>query len=137
MIQFNNTNEFNSIKTGDTVYISGLPGRTYKLLNNKLGWIKNIFIHRDQLRLKYTAEVFVPKDNTSYIVDFDYIYRVGGDMNKADISNMVWEADPFTYFMKKNNIVECIPMQDEHGQHLAICTDNQNRRHVFLYSGAN
>lgn len=137
MIEFNNTDEFNSIETGNTVYVSGLPGKNFSFINNKHGIVKDIYLTCENEKISYVAEVVLFSDNNSYFVNFDYIFKVGNKINYADIKSLVWEEDPFNHYIMKKNIVNCQVMQDENGQSMAVCEDTSNRKHVFLYSGIN
>jgi hypothetical protein len=137
MIEYNNTDEFNSIETGNTVYISGLPGKPYSYVNNKHGRVKDIYLTCENGRISYTAKVQLYSDNEEYFVNFDYLFKVGTKMNYADIKSLIWEENPFNHYVIKKELVECHPMQDENGQLLAVCSDRQKRKHVFLYSGIN
>jgi len=136
-IKYNDTDEFNSIETGNTVYISGLPGKNYSLINNKHGIVKDIYLTCENNRISYTARVVLVHDNEECIVNFDYIFKVGRKMNNADIKSLIWQENPFDHFVIKKNLIDCQPMQDENGQLLAICNDYEKRKHVFLYSGIN
>jgi len=137
MIEYNNTDEFNSIETGNTVYISGLPGKSRSQINNKYGYVKEIYLTMENGRITYSAKIYLFKDQTEHIVNFDYIFKIGKKMNYADIKSLIWEENPFNHYVIKKELVDCHPMQDENGQLLAVCSDNKNRKHVFLYSGIN
>jgi hypothetical protein len=121
-IRYNDTDEFNSIETGNTVYISGLPGKNFSLINNKHGLVKDIYLTYDNNRISYMARILLIENNEECIVNFDYIFKVGHKMN---------------HYVIKKNLKDCYPMQDENGQLLAICNDFEGRKHVFLYSGIN
>ncbi len=137
MIQYNNTNEFNSIETGNTVYISGLPGKNYSYVNNKHGKVKEIYLTCEGTKISYAAKVILSDSKEEIFVNFDYIFKVGKGMNSSDIKSIVWEENPFNHYVIKNELIDCYPMQDENGQLMAVCTDVHNRKHVFLYSGIN
>ena len=136
-IEYNNTDEFNSIETGNTVYISGLPGKTDLFLNNKHGSVKDIYLTSENSKISYIAKVRLHANGEDYFVNFDYIFKVGRKMNRADINSIIWEENPFNHYVMKKNLVDCHPMQDENGQLMAVCTDFNQRKHVFLYSGIN
>lgn len=136
MIEYNNTDEFNSIETGNTVYISGLPGKNYSYVNNKYGYVKDIYLTFEGGRINYSAKVILFSDNNEYFVNFDYIFKMG-KMNNADIQSLIWEENPFNHYVIKKNLVECYALQDENGQRIAVCSDSEKRKHVFLYSGVN
>jgi hypothetical protein len=136
-IRYNDTDEFNSIETGNTVYISGLPGKNFSLINNKHGLVKDIYLTYDNNRISYMARILLIENNEECIVNFDYIFKVGHKMNNFDIKSIIWEENPFDHYVIKKNLKDCYPMQDENGQLLAICNDFEGRKHVFLYSGIN
>jgi hypothetical protein len=137
MIEFNKTNEFNSIETGNTVYVSGLYGKNTSYINNKHGIVKNIYLTCDKGRITYSAEIeFLFDASTTCFINFDYIFKVG-KLNNADIKSLIWEENPINYYILKKNLVECYPMHDENGQLLAVCNDFEGRKHIFLYSGIN
>lgn len=138
MIDFNNTDEFNSIETGNTVYVSGLPGKNFSFINNKHGIVKNIYLTCENQKISYVAEVVLFGETDSHFINFDYIFKVGRKMNYADIKSLVWEEEsPFNHYVMKKNLISCQVMQDENGQLMAVCNDNAYRKHVFLYSGIN
>lgn len=137
IIEYNNTDEFNAIETGNTVYISGLPGKTNSLINNKHGYVKDIYLNCKNNRISYMAKVVLAESKEECFINFDYIFKVGKKMNNADIKSLIWEENPFTHYVIKKNLVDSHPMQDENGQFLAVCEDTEGRKHVFLYSGIN
>jgi len=137
MINYNDTDEYNSIETGNTVYISGLPGKNYSFINNKIGIIKDIFLTCDNGKISYVAEIIMQNETESSFVNFEYIFQVGKKLNDTDIKSIIWEANPFDHYIHKKNIVESYPFLDENGQIMAVCNDIDNRKHVFLYSGIN
>jgi len=77
MINYNDTDEFNSIETGNTVYISGLPGKNYSFINNKIGIIKDIFLTCENGKISYVAEIIIQNETESSFVNFEYIFLVG------------------------------------------------------------
>jgi len=137
MTQYNNTDEYNSIQTGDTVYVSGLPGKSFSFINNKHGFVKDILLTTTMGRISYVAQVVLYSTNEAYFINFEYLFKVGNNMNQADIKAIVWEEDPLNHYIIKKDIVECGMVVDDHGQYLAVCTDISERKHVFLFSGIN
>lgn len=137
MNNFNDTDEFNTIETGNTVYISGLPGKNFSFINNKHGIVRDIFLTCDNGKITYVAEVILNNETEPNFVNFDYIYQVGKKMNDSDMKSIMWLETPFDHYIMKKDIVESYPMLDENGQIMAFSTDINERKHIFLYSGIN
>lgn len=136
-MQFNDTEEYNSIQTGNTVYISGLPGKNHSFVNNKYGYVKDILLSCKNGRINYVAQVVLFSNNEECFVEFSYIFKVGKDLNDLDAKAIVWEENPIQYYKYKKNLVDIQPLPDENGQLLAICNDLYGRKHVLLCSGIN
>jgi hypothetical protein len=135
MIRYNDTDEFNSIETGHTVYISGLPGKSYSYINNKYGVVKDIFITCHNQVISYVAKVEI--DSEFFFVNFDYIFRVGHKLNDYDIKNLIFEEEPFNYYISKKELIYTQPIFDENNQIMGVSSDINDRKYVFLYSGIN
>jgi hypothetical protein len=136
-MQYNDTDEYNSIRTGNTVYISGLPGKSNSFINNKYGYVEEIFLSCKNKTFNYVAKIVLFSTNESHFVDFSYIFKIGKNLNDLDAKAIIWEENPMMHYKYKKNLVDCHPLQDENGQLLAICNDIYGRKHVFLYSGIN
>lgn len=137
MIQFNDTDEYNSIRTGITVYISGLFGQNSLFLNNQSARVKDILVSVKDTHYTYVAQVTLTKNNSNCFINFDYIFKVGKELNNADIKSLIWYDNPFDYYIDKKKLVKTNFIRDEHGQLIGLGTDRKNRTHAFLYSGIN
>lgn len=138
MCSYNDTEEFNTIETGNTVYVSGLPGKNYSFINNKVGTVKEIYLTSDNDKISYVAEIILWMDNQPYFVNFDYVFLMKKTIhNTADIKCLLNKEIPFNHYIEKKNLIDTYPIIDENGQIMAICLDNYARNYVFLYSGIN
>lgn len=140
-MEYNNTDEYNSIRTGCTVYISGLPGKSYSFVNNRYGWVKEVLLVSEDRKVSYVAQVVLfPKgdspEDIAY-VNFDYIFKIGKNFNDADAKAIIWEENPMTHYIFKKNLIDVQPIHDENGQLLAVCNDLYGRKHLLLCSGIN
>lgn len=137
MMEYNNTEEYNSIQTGNTVYISGLHGKNHSFVNNKYGYVKDILMMMKERRLSYIAHVVLIPSNEECFVNFEYIFKVGRNLNDIDAKAIAWEDNPLNHYIFKKNLIEINPFHDENDQLLAVCTDINGRKHVLLCSGIN
>lgn len=136
-MDYNNTEEYNSIQTGNTVYISGLPGKNRSIFNNKYGYVKDILITCKNGQLSYVANVVLYHNNEECFVNFDYIFKIGRVFNNLDVKSIVWEENPISHYIYKKNLIDLHSFHDENGQLLAVCNDIYERKHVLLCSGIN
>jgi len=136
MTRYNDTDEYNSIQTGDTVYISGLPGKSYSFINNKYGFVKDILLTNADGRISYVAHVELFSNKEAYFINFEYIFKMGR-MNQSDIKSIIWEDSPFNHYIMKKEIIDAAVVRDDHNQIFGLCTDAYGRKHVFLFSGIN
>lgn len=137
MINYNDTDEYNSIETGNTVYISGLPGKNNSFLNNKIGIVKDILLTCDNGKISYLAKIIMQNETEPSFINFEYIFLIGKKMSDGDIKSIVWEENPFDHYIHKRGIVLSYPFLDEYGQIMAVSNDINDRKHLFLYSGIN
>jgi hypothetical protein len=139
MIRYNDIEEFNGIQTGDTVFISGLLGKHHSIINNKYGFLKDIYMSHDQKKNKinYVGEIELLSNKEIHFINFDYIFKIGKNLNRNDINSMLWVDDPYTHFIFKKDLIDSHPMIDEHGQILSVGTAKNNTKYVFLFSGVN
>lgn len=135
-MNYNDTEEYNSIETGNTVYISGLPGKNYSFLNNRFGKVKEILLTCTNHNITYVAKVILTPTNEEVFVNFDYIFKIK-NLNKVDAKAIVWEENAMDHYVHKKLLTQIQPIHDENGQMLAICSDIYSRKHVFLCSGVN
>lgn len=140
-MEYNDTDEYNSIRTGCTVYISGLPGKSYSFLNNRYGYIKDILLTYNDKNCSYVAQVVLyPKGNyqedIAYI-NFDYIFKISNILNNSDAKAIIWEENPVNHYIYKKNLINVHSFRDEYGQLLAVSNDIYGRNHLLLCSGVN
>ena len=136
IMDYNNTEEYNSIQTGNTVYISGIPGANYSFCNNKYGWVKEILLTCTNRNLTYVAHVVLTPSNEEVFVNFDYVFKIK-NLNNFDARAIAWEENAINHYINKKNLIDVHPIHDENGQLLTICTDIFQRKHVLLCSGVN
>lgn len=135
-MDYNNTEEYNGIQTGNTVYISGLPGKNHSYVNNKFGYVKDILLTCTNRNITYVAHVVLTPSNEECFVNFDYIYKVK-NLNKIDAKAIAIKEDALSHYIQKKYLIDIHPIHDENGQLLAISNDLYGRKHVFLCSGLN
>jgi hypothetical protein len=140
-MEYNDTDEYNSIRTGSTVYISGLPGKSYSFVNNRYGYVKEVLLLCENRKISYVAQIvlFAKGDSPEDIayVNFDYIFRINTKFNDADVKAIIWEENPMIHYVFKKNLTEIEAIHDENGQSMAVCTDLYGRKHLLLCSGNN
>jgi hypothetical protein len=136
IMDYNNTEEYNTIQTGNTVYISGIPGKNYFYCNNKYGWVKEILLTSTNRNLTYVAQVVLTPSGEEVFVNFDYIYRVK-TLNKSDAHAIASIENPIEHYSHKKNFIDVHPFHDENGQLLSLCTNIFGRKYLLLCSGVN
>lgn len=134
---FNDTEEYNGIETGNTVYVSGLIGKNHMFINNRYGIVKDIYLTTDNRKVSYVAEIEFQGDSESYFVNFDYIYKIGKKLNNHILNDLIFYENPYDFFVDKKNIIETHPIIDENGQIFCVGIDCNYRNNFFLYSGIN
>lgn len=137
MTSLNNTDEYNGIETGNTVFVSGLIGKNYSFINNRYGIVKDIYLTSDNNKISYIAEIEFHGDKDPYFVNFDYIYKIGKKLNNQALNDIIFYHNPYDYYIEKKRIIETHPLTDENGQIVGVGIDSNYRTHFFLYSGIN
>lgn len=137
MIRYNDTDEFNSIETGNTVYVSGIYSKNLSKINNKFGIVKDIFITKNQIAnsISYVAKLEI--ESEIYFVNFDYIYKLRDKFDYNLLNNLIYEEEPFNFIIFKRDLVENNLVFDDNGQTMCLSTDSNLRNYVFLFSGLN
>lgn len=135
-MDYNNTEEYNNIQTGNTVYISGIPGKNYSFCNNKYGWVKEILLTSNNRNFSYVAQVVLTPSNEEIFVNFDYVFKIK-NLNNFEIRTLAWEEDMMNSYIKKKNFIDLHSFHDENGQLLTLCTDIYKRKYLLLCSGVN
>ena len=136
IMDYNNTEEYNSIQTGNTVYISGIPGKNYSFCNKKYGWVKEILLTSTNRNVTYVVKVVLIPSGDIVFVNFDYVFKIK-NLNKFDAMSIASEENAMNHYVIKKNFVNIHPFYDENGQLLTLCTDIFGRKHLLLCSGLN
>lgn len=127
------------IKTGDTVLISGLYGKNFHFINNKVGKIKDTFVRVEDGKTIPLANVTLDENGKDYVVNYDFLYSLNFKDGIVDsISQHIFTIDnPLLYYRHKKSINHFMNFQDELGQCMALGVDKHGKSHVHLFSGIN
>jgi hypothetical protein len=127
------------IKTGDTVLISGLYGKNFKFINNKVGKIKNTFYRVEDEIVIPLANVTLDENGKDYVINFDFLYKLdfNGEIVDGVSQHIFTIENSLLFYIHKKSIRELISFQDEMSQCVAMGIDKNSKYHLLLFSGIN
>ena len=101
---------------GDNVYIGGLQGEEFKLINNRFGVLKKIYCITSESALKYLAVIQI--DKYKFPINLNYVYKL-----KNVITDPVFlDSNVYDQLCQLHDIKSAIIGVDDNSQHrLAIC----------------
>jgi hypothetical protein len=116
---------------GDNVYVGGLAGENFRLINNRFGIIKKIYCITSDNVLKYLADIEM--DKYSFPIDMKYVYNFKNIINPIFLDNNIFKELCEIYDVKS----AFIAIDDDTNHRLAICRTSENLEIALTISTLN
>ena len=117
---------------GDKVYISGLYGSDFKLINNKVGVLKKIFSITSNNSVNQLGEITM--GGHSFPINLKYVYK----LKNSNISPILLSDDMLDDLFFEHNIRDAVVgIDDENHHQIALCNTNENKGMLLVISTLN
>lgn len=114
-----------NIDIGDLVYIGGIIGDEFKIINNKVGEIKRVMFSSDEYYTTYLVDVIV--NGEIFPVNLNYIYKID-DLDTYEYASLfIGNSSPLDYYFKLYNTTgKEVMLYDQYGQNYLYCQTKDN-----------
>jgi hypothetical protein len=117
---------------GDNVYIGGLQGENFELINNKIGTLKKIYCVTSEGRLSYLANIEI--DELEFPIDLGYVYK----LNNVIIDPIFLDNNVVNELFQYHSINEAMIGVNEKTNHrVALCKTTENLNMMLTLSTLN
>lgn len=117
---------------GDKVYIGGLYGDEFKIINNKFGTLKKIYSLIADNSLKYLGTIEM--NNMQFAIDMKYVYKLSNlQVSLLSLTNNVLDE-----IYQLHCIKECeIPLEDTINNNISLCKTDTGINVILTISTLN
>lgn len=123
-----------NIDIGDKVYVGGIYGKDFEIVNNKIGTISNIVFASYQDYSTYLVDVVI--NGEIFPLNLSYVYKLN-DLDTYDYEGIL-EDYPLEYYFNKFEITgEALIRHDEEGSCKVISKTKNGIAKVFYLTSIN
>lgn len=107
---------YNFAHIGDNVFIGGLLGDDFKVINNKIGILKNIYAFTSDNTIKYLANIKIKQ--YEFPIDMRYVY----DLKNSSTDPIFLSNDVVSELYQYHDVKSAhIGVEDKTGNRVALC----------------
>ena len=92
-----------NVEIGDKIFIGGLYGSDFKMINHKIGKIDKLMFTSNEYYSTYLADVRI--DNMIFPINLTYVYKIN-DLDTYDYDGILDGDSPLEYYFTKFKIIE-------------------------------
>lgn len=92
----------NEIQIGDRVYIGGIFGDDFKMINNKVGIVKRIMFSSSEHYATYLVDVSI--NGKIFPLNLSFVYKLD-DFDIYDYDGLLNGSSPLEFYFKKFRII--------------------------------